>query len=136
MSFVPGSDRAAILAGVYLVNTCTATLPLIYGWTAANIAGHTKRPVAMGMISAAFGIANLIGPQTFRAKDAPLYRPALLTSLSTLSVGAVLTIGLALYYVRQNEMRNEQHCVEQGDGVEETWGNLTDRENAAFRYVV
>ncbi|GAM83515.1 hypothetical protein ANO11243_015030 [Dothideomycetidae sp. 11243] len=138
MSFMPRTHKSGILAGIYLVNTCTATLPHIYQWTASNIAGHTKRPIAMGFITAAFGIASLIGPQTFRAKDAPLYQPARLTVLITLSCGAILTAGLALYYRIENKKRDDQQqkSGDVGANEQETWGNLTDRQNPAFRYVV
>ncbi|PSK46205.1 hypothetical protein B9Z65_5173 [Elsinoe australis] len=134
MSFMPRSHKSGILAGIYLVNTCTATLPHIYQWTAANIAGHTQRPVAMGLVTAAFGIASTIGPQTFQARDAPLYQPARLTVLTTLSVGAVLTGFLGLYYHFENKRRDKNGaptCMTEA----ERWGNLTDRENYSFRYV-
>ncbi|KAF2155937.1 MFS transporter [Myriangium duriaei CBS 260.36] len=137
MSFMPRKNKAGILAGIYLVNTCTATLPHIYQWTASNIAGHTKRPIAMGFVTAAFGIASLIGPQTFRAKDAPLYQPARLTVLVTLSFAALLTAGLALYYAWENRRRDRTHeSIVMGSDEEEKWGNLTDRQNPAFRYVL
>ncbi|KAL2040042.1 hypothetical protein N7G274_007445 [Stereocaulon virgatum] len=47
MSFAPKSDRAVQLTGIYLVNTITATLSVIFQWTASNVAGHTKRVISM-----------------------------------------------------------------------------------------
>ncbi|KAF2147957.1 allantoate permease [Myriangium duriaei CBS 260.36] len=137
MTFMPRKHKSSILAGIYLVNTCTATLPIIYQWTAANIAGHTKRPVAMGFVTAAFGIASLIGPQTFRAKDAPLYQPARLTVLITLCFSAALTAGLAGYYTFENKRRDREGAQGEGKAEDELmWGNLTDKQNPAFRYVI
>ncbi|PNS20656.1 High-affinity nicotinic acid transporter [Sphaceloma murrayae] len=135
MSFMPRSQKSGILAGIYLVNTCTATLPHIYQWTAANIAGHTKRPVAIGLVTAAFGVASTIGPQTFQARDAPLYQPARLTVLTTLCAGAALTGLLGLFYRRENTRRDAVGGSE-GPADAERWGNLTDKMNAKFRYVL
>ncbi|KAG8629553.1 hypothetical protein KVT40_003418 [Elsinoe batatas] len=133
MSFMPRTQKSGILAGIYLVNTCTATLPHIYQWTAANIAGQTKRSVAVGFVTAAFGVASTIGPQTFQARDAPLYQSARLTVLTTLSAGAVLTALLAVYYKRENRRRDRLSTT--GPGEAERWGNMTDRENLSFRYI-
>ncbi|KAF4551412.1 Thiamine pathway transporter-like protein 3 [Elsinoe fawcettii] len=134
MSFMPRSHKSGVLAGIYLVNTCTATLPHIYQWTTANIAGRTKRPVAMGLVTAAFGLASTIGPQTFQARDAPLYQPARLTVLTTLTAGAVFTALLAMYYRRENRRRDKLSTSVPGEA--ERWGNKTDRENLSFRYVI
>ncbi|KFY26147.1 hypothetical protein V493_04242 [Pseudogymnoascus sp. VKM F-4281 (FW-2241)] len=76
MSFMPPSNRVALLVGIYLVNAITGTLTVIYQWTMANVGGHTKRSVAAALIAGSFSIGNIIGPQTFQAGDAPGYRPA------------------------------------------------------------
>jgi hypothetical protein len=69
LSFAPSSNRAALLAGIYLSNAITATLIILYQWTIANIAGHAKRVVASTLIAGSFSVGN-IRPQTFRAKNA------------------------------------------------------------------
>lgn len=73
MSFSANDNRRALLAGIYLVNAIVATLIVIYQWTIANCAGQTKRVVLSAIIAGSFSIGNIIGPQTFRAKDAPEY---------------------------------------------------------------
>lgn len=130
--------KGGILAGIYLVNTVTATLPIIYQWTAANVAGQTKRSFSMSLISGAFSIGNIIGPQTFQAKDAPEYLPAKIAVLATLAGGAFMSCVLFVYYKLVNRHRDRKSVSTGSSGrtLEETWANLTDRQNAAFRYVV
>jgi 4-amino-4-deoxy-L-arabinose transferase-like glycosyltransferase len=138
MSFAPSTNRAALLAGIYLVNAITATLIIIYQWTIANVAGGTKRVVASALISGSFSIGNIIGPQTFQAKDAPVYRPAKIIVLATQSAGAVITVVLFAYYVWANKQKDKkQSAMDQtdADSVTDKWGNLTDKENIRFRYV-
>jgi MFS family permease len=67
---LPISNKPGLLAGVYLVNSITATLIIIYQWTTSNIAGHTKRIFAMALVSGSFSVGNIVGPQTFQARDA------------------------------------------------------------------
>ncbi|EMC97522.1 hypothetical protein BAUCODRAFT_69027 [Baudoinia panamericana UAMH 10762] len=136
MSFV--HSKAGILSGIYLVNTDTATLPLIYAWAAANVAGATKRPVTLSFLSGCFAVANMIGPQTFRAKDAPHYRPAKITVLATLAGGALLACCLFVYYYLVNGMREKKHPVDRSEtelSEKDKWTGATDKSDLSFRYV-
>lgn len=132
--------KGGILAGIYLVNTVTATLPIIYQWTAANVAGQTKRAFCMSLVSGAFSIGNIIGPQTFQARDAPEYLPAKIAVLATLAGGAFVSCVLFAYYYLVNRQRDRKATGRGGDGPQETmeekWANLTDMQNwETFRYV-
>lgn len=140
MSFMPASNRAGLLAGIYLVNAITGTLTVIYQWTMANVSGHTKRSVAAALIAGSFSIGNIIGPQTFQARDAPRYYPAKIAVMSTQAGGAVVAIVLFGYYVWANKQKDKRQAVEEGlsssAGNEKIlWENLTDKDNANFRYV-
>ena len=138
LSFAPASNRAALLAGIYLINAITATLIILYQWTIANVAGHTKRVVASALIAGSFSVGNIIGPQTFQAKDAPGYRPAKTIVMATQSAGAFVTVILFGYYVWANRQKDRKHGGESDAdsmSVEDVWGNLTDNANPKFRYV-
>ena len=134
MSFAPSTNRAALLAGIYLVNAITATLTVIYQWTAANVAGHTKRVVSVALVAGSFSVGNIIGPQTFQAKDAPQYIPAKITVLATQAAAAFVAVAIFGYYMWENKRRDRRR-----GGAEvvdkKLWENLTDKENSAFRYV-
>ena len=134
MSFAPSGNRAALLAGIYLVNTITATLTIIYQWTAANIAGQTKRVTSVALIAGSFSIGNIIGPQTFQAKDAPRYIPAKIIVLATQAGAAVVAFLLFLYYGWANKGKGASGEVEDRS-QQELWKDRTDKRNASFRYV-
>lgn len=140
MSFLPSSkthaNKAGLLAGVYLINFVVATLIVIYQWTASNVAGHTKRVVCMAAISGAFSVGNIIGPQTFQAKDAPQFVPAKIAVLATQAAGAGVTCVLFLYYRYANKQKERKEMRSNEISVEKSqWDNLTDKENVKFRYV-
>lgn len=140
MSFVPANNRAALLVGIYLVNAITGTLIVIYQWTMANVGGHTKRSISAALIAGSFSIGNIIGPQTFQARDAPGYRPAKIAVMATQAGAAVVAIILFQYYVWANKQKDKRQAVEGGlassVGDEKIlWENLTDKANPNFRYV-
>ncbi|KAL1654789.1 hypothetical protein SLS61_002538 [Didymella pomorum] len=138
MSFLPVSNRRGCLAGIYLVNAVVAPLPVLYAWTAANVSGSTKRAFAAAVVSGSFSVGNIIGPQTFQAKDAPNYRPAKLAVMGTQAGCAVVTIVLYGYYRWQNARRDRQRGKPQtGEAAfmsKEVWSTRTDQEDEDFRY--
>jgi hypothetical protein len=59
------------------------------------------------LVSGSFAIGSIIGPQAFRAKDAPQYMPAKIVTLAT-QAGAVLVAVVArLYYGYQNSRKDK-----------------------------
>lgn len=132
MSFLPSSNKAGVLIGIYLVNSIVATLAIIYQWTVANLAGQTKRTMGSVIVAASFSVGSILGPQTFRAKDAPQYKSAKITVLATQGGGAVVAIILFLYYVWANKKKDAK---ESSGSTENGWENKTDKENKTFRYV-
>ncbi|KAH0565381.1 hypothetical protein GP486_001230 [Trichoglossum hirsutum] len=149
LSFSPKRNRAALLAGIYMVNAIVATLTVIYQWTIANCAGNTKRVLAAALVAGAFSVGNIIGPQTFQARDAPDYKPAKIAVLATQAGGAVVATVLSAYYVWANKKKEAAAAAEEKISGEkdtkgevdmreeevEGWRNLTDRQDKAFRYV-
>ncbi|KAK7180289.1 hypothetical protein DPSP01_009451 [Paraphaeosphaeria sporulosa] len=136
MSFLPINNRSGVLAGIYLVNAVIAPLFIFYNLTAANIAGATKRTFCAAVVSGSFSIGNIIGPQTFQARDAPEYRPAKYAVLGTQAGCAFVTFTLFLYYFAMNRKRKViEASVEEQYMDREVWERLTDKENPRFRYV-
>ncbi|KAK2738250.1 hypothetical protein FQN57_007113 [Myotisia sp. PD_48] len=149
LSFMPANNHAALLAGIYLVNAIVPTLIILYQWLSSNVAGSTKRAVSAALLTASFSVGNIIGPQTFQAKDAPQFIPAKIAVLATQAAGAVVTVVLFLYYVwanrRKDKVRAEQNLTiisekedapsDSSSTEENGWDNLTDKENLRFRYV-
>ncbi|KAK0386674.1 hypothetical protein NLU13_6509 [Sarocladium strictum] len=135
MSFLPTSNRSGILAGIYLVNAVVAPLTVFYGWTAANFGGATKRSFAFAIVAGSFSLGNIIGPQTFQARDAPEYRPAKLAVMGTQAGCAATTFALFMYYLWNNKRRGgRSEQTEEAFMSPESWTTMTDRENKNFRY--
>jgi hypothetical protein len=57
------------------------------------------------LVSAAFCVGSIIGPQTFQAKDAPQYIPAKIAVLATQSAAILVAVMARLYYGWQNSRR-------------------------------
>ncbi|CAI7588924.1 unnamed protein product [Penicillium pancosmium] len=102
MSFLPTENKGGCLAGIYLVNTTVAPLGIIYAWTGANFKGYTMKVSGAAIVSAAFSIANIIGPQTFQSKDAPQYIPAKITLVAVNAAAIVVSTTLRMLYARRN----------------------------------
>ncbi|KAJ5129128.1 uncharacterized protein N7515_005167 [Penicillium bovifimosum] len=102
MSFLPPDNQTGCLVGIYLVNTTVAPLALIYAWTGANYKGYTMKVSGAAIVSAGFSIANIIGPQTFQAKDAPQYIPAKITIVAINAAAIVVSTALRIMYGRRN----------------------------------
>ncbi|KAI4262764.1 MAG: hypothetical protein L6R42_002059 [Xanthoria sp. 1 TBL-2021] len=139
MSFATGT-KAGQLAGIYLVNSITATLIVIYQWTGSNVGGQTKRVISVALVSGSFSVGNIIGPQTFQAKDAPQFIPAKITVLATQAAAALIAVVLFVYYVWANKRKGATLAVEENIGMpghdeERMWEDRTDKQNPTFRYV-
>jgi hypothetical protein len=83
-------------------------------------------------------VGNIIGPQTFQARDAPDYRPAKIAVMGTQAGCAAVTVSLYLYYRWQNKRRDAIMGVAKEDESafmsQDAWATTTDRENPQFRY--
>ncbi|KAI4137222.1 MAG: hypothetical protein LQ341_005236 [Variospora aurantia] len=140
MSFATGT-KAGQLAGIYLINTITATLIVIYQWTGSNVAGQTKRVISVALISGSFSVGNIIGPQTFQDKDKPQYIPAKITVLATQAAAALVAFVLFLYYAWANKRKHSPSAAaveSMADGAqsgERLWEDVTDKKNPTYRYV-
>ncbi|KAM6525823.1 hypothetical protein FALCPG4_011358 [Fusarium falciforme] len=133
MSFYPDS-QAGSLAGIYLINFDVAPLALIYALVGANIQGYTKKVTTNAIIAIGFSIANIIGPQTFQARDAPGYIPAKVTVFCVCGGSVVVSILTRILYGVRN--RKVMVARDSGEVVQEQAPELlTDRNNPDFFYV-
>lgn len=136
LSFLPSNNKAGLLAALYLINAFPGCGNIVYQWMSCNVAGHTKRAYAMAMMNAAYSIGNIIGPETFRAQDAPEYKPAKLSLVACWAVGGVIALGTGWYYNFMNKLRSREMVLVEGEEVddEQAYAGLTDKQNKAFRY--
>ncbi|KAI4655553.1 hypothetical protein J4E93_000267 [Alternaria ventricosa] len=132
MAFLPGESRVGKLIGNYLTNCIGSSLPLLYSWVSANIAGHTKKVTMNAILLMSFCLGNIIGPLTFRQGDGPDFIPAKVTIVVTCAFAAAMALVLRAYYMWENKKRDRE---DDGTHLEnEEFLDLTDRENRRFRY--
>ncbi|KAL5116490.1 hypothetical protein ACEQ8H_005611 [Pleosporales sp. CAS-2024a] len=132
MAFLPGDSKVGKLIGNYLTNCIGASLPLLYSWVAANVAGHTKKVTMNAILLMSFCLGNIIGPLTFRQADRPNFVPAKIAIIVTCALAGCMALVLRAYYVWENKRRDRL-----ADGAHlpnEEFLDLTDRENKHFRY--
>ncbi|KAF7125849.1 hypothetical protein CNMCM5793_002142 [Aspergillus hiratsukae] len=125
--------KAAKLVGNYLTNCVGSALPLTYSIVAANTAGHTKKVTLNAVLLMSFCLGSILGPLTFRTKDAPQYLPAKIAIVATVSVSIVATLALRCYYVFENRRRDARNEGREHQQNSE-FLDLTDIANPEFRY--
>ena len=84
-----------------------------------------------GETDAADCVGNLIGPQTFRAKDAPTYAPALATIVACNVAVLVIMVVIRVVYARRNAQLDETAQPEE-DMTDRSagWATLSTQANA------
>ncbi|KAK7739024.1 hypothetical protein SLS53_005922 [Cytospora paraplurivora] len=133
LAFTADDNKGAKLAGNYLTNVIGSSLPLLYSYSGANYSGHTKKVTMNAILLMSFCLGNIIGPLTFRGKDAPKYIPAKIAIVVTTAFACCLTIALMAYYAYENKRRDRVVAeVEHKENSE--FLDLTDQENLEFRY--
>lgn len=136
MSFLPKSNKGGLLVGIYLINFITCPYAIAICWAGSNVAGSTKK---IGMqaifISIGFALGNIVGPLSYRAKDAPNYLPAKIGMLATQSASIVIALVIAgIYYLRNQRRAKEVAKEAYSNENETTWADLTDFQNKSFKY--
>lgn len=70
---VPRTKVSAQMVGLYLCYTYFGPYCVGISLAQANTAGHTKKNIQFAILYIGYAVGNLIGPQTFRAAQAPAY---------------------------------------------------------------
>ncbi|EPE03449.1 mfs allantoate [Ophiostoma piceae UAMH 11346] len=129
------SHRVGRLIGYYMMQASAAPFVAMLSLIATNIAGWTKKTTVAALYLIFYCVGNIIGPQVFRNKDAPEYRPAEITILSLAGVCIANVLFIYWWWRRQNTIKAAKRA-EPGytriDGQE--FYDLTDRENLEFVY--
>ena len=145
---------AGRLVGYYLTMAIPAGEASLLSLISSNVAGYvlailsypdqasyfsllryTKKTTISALFFVGYCVGNIIGPQTFRAKDAPHYVPAEISIIVLLSVCILDILFIYLYLNLQNQMKEKKR--KEADYVKkigmEFW-DLTDHENPEFVY--
>lgn len=130
---LPRTNLAGQLVGLYILYTYWAPYVTLVSVYQANIAGHTKKTTLFAWYYVSWAVGNIIGPQTFRANQAPVYTGGTVAMIVcyVVAIAMVLTYGALCW--RSNSARKEEIQREK-ELNERDWLDLTDRENKGFMY--
>ncbi|KAK4688417.1 MFS transporter, ACS family, allantoate permease, partial [Tremellales sp. Uapishka_1] len=93
-----GKAHTQSLLGAYFVLNCYQCITaIIFSWSSANTAGHTKKTTNTAMLYVGLCVGNIVGPQLYRTQDAPEYHRGLTANLVVLSVLALLVVAQGCY---------------------------------------
>ncbi|KAI5456458.1 major facilitator superfamily domain-containing protein [Mariannaea sp. PMI_226] len=133
------AQHIGLLICYYLTLSFWSAGTLALSMISRNVAGQTKKTVAVAVNFIFWAAGNSIGPQVFLATDGPRYFIAFATHLGCYSLLVLIILGLRWYLRHQNKKRDEMAAegVAQARDTEliRAWEDLTDKENLSFRYV-
>ncbi len=132
---LPRSNLAGQMVGLYLLYTYFGPYVVGIGLAQANTAGHTKKTVVFAILYIGYAVGNLIGPQTFRAEQAPAYVGGTISMI----VCYCICIGLMACYwalaVWQNKRKSAAAIASAADAdAIESFSDKTDFEQEGFLY--
>jgi ACS family allantoate permease-like MFS transporter len=73
---LPLNNDVGRLVGYYLTQASPTCFVALLSLISTNVAGWTKKTTVAALYLIGYCAGNIIGPQTFRPKDAPRYVPA------------------------------------------------------------
>lgn len=134
---LPLSNNSGRLAGFYLTSASPTGFVALLSLISSNVAGYTKKTTVGALYLIGYCAGNIIGPQTFRPKDKPRYKPAEITILVCWGI-CVLDLGFIAWYYRRMNKKNEGIRMEPGYTKldKQEFLDLTDRENPEFVYTL
>lgn len=131
-------SKQARLAGAYLWYISPVSFICVISNISANSSGYTKKWTVSSINLVAYAAANLAGPQTFIAAQAPDYHGAKVAMVVCYSCMIVILSLLLFINLRENKRRD---TIAASGGGQETYqgtefADLTDFENPNFRYTL
>ncbi|KAI0468439.1 MFS general substrate transporter [Xylaria cf. heliscus] len=103
-----GHTKGVLLFGYYLVSCLGTITPMIFTWQGQNTGGDTKKKTTTAVVITGMCAGNIIGPHLFDTKDAPLYRPGLISALVQFSFVGVMGLIIPIYLMYLNKMHEKK----------------------------
>lgn len=134
---LPRSNLAGQMVGLYLLYTYFGPYVVGIGLAQANTAGHTKKTVVFAILYISYAVGNLIGPQTFRAEQAPAYVGGTVSMIICYCVAIALMAGywaLAAWQNRSKVAAGEVTAAAASADIMDSFADKTDFEQEDFMY--
>ncbi|KAK3312327.1 major facilitator superfamily domain-containing protein [Apodospora peruviana] len=132
--------KVGLLICYYITLSFWSAQTLALSMISRNIAGTTKKSVAVATNFVFWSAGNSIGPQVFLSWDGPRYFIAFATHLGCYCLLVIVIVGLRFYLNHQNNKRDKMAAegVVAADpkNIVHGFEDLTDLQNLSFRYVI
>ncbi|RSH94196.1 hypothetical protein EHS25_003999 [Saitozyma podzolica] len=132
---------SGVLVAYYLFQFIGPQVIIQISLVTQNVAGGTKKSIAIAMTWAGSMIGNCIGPQVFSTSSPPRYLKGFAVCLGMYSLSLVILAWLGLSYKVINHRRDKQRAAlrdgdasERPEDLDNAFDDMTDRENPNFRY--
>ncbi|KAF3804139.1 Allantoate permease [Colletotrichum gloeosporioides] len=145
MIAIPLSSKGALLLGYWMISVSGSSWGLVMVAISNNTLGYTKKVTVNSLQIIAYAAGNWIGPQTFRADDAPLYKRGKMMVAIMYGCAALVLLILRFVNIQENKRRERLAAASGVELSEETaalelerskFMDLTDFKLARFRYVL
>lgn len=100
----------------------------------SNTAGRTKKSIASAMLLIGYCVGNLVGPQTFKPSEMPIYQSAKIAMAVCSSIAMGLQVALLVINFLANKKRDREGKTLPPEIQNAEFADLTDFENPEFRY--
>lgn len=144
MITIPMTVKPALLIGYYFINVAGASWCLVMTAISNNTLGYTKKVTVSALQIIAYAAGNWIGPQTFRAEDAPQYKLGKILVAVMYGLSGVVLLIIRWVNWRENKRRDRAQAaasIDLNDAEAQQalqrskFMDLTDFEQPHFRYV-
>ena len=102
---LPLHNNGGRLAGYYMTQCGPTPFVALLSLISSNVAGYTKKTTVAAIYLISYCVGNIIGPQTFRPKDAPEYRPGEITIIVCMGCCLIDLYFIYWYCKRQNKKK-------------------------------
>ncbi|KAL3424268.1 hypothetical protein PVAG01_03549 [Phlyctema vagabunda] len=130
---LPRSNQVGQMVGLYLLYSYFGPYVVGISLAQANTAGHTKKSVVFALLYIGYALGNLIGPQTFRASQAPEYTGGFVSMIICYCLCIALMVAYWAIAVAENRKIRTPEGSLNGQLVDK-FLDLTDKQQHGFRY--
>ncbi|WVQ69752.1 uncharacterized protein L199_007972 [Kwoniella botswanensis] len=130
---VSRSQSGALLASYYVAYPLAGIQPLLYSWANLNQAGTTKRVVVFATMFVFQCAGNVIGPQVYLEKEAPIYSTGLYVDIGCWVVLVLLVIGMRVYLGALNKKQAARRAAMGLPENLQDMSIMTNEEAAAYK---
>lgn len=130
---MPRHNTGGLLASYYVAYFFAGLQPLLFSWANLNAAGSTKRVVTTATMFVFQCAGNIVGPQVYLAKEAPVYKTGLYVDIGCWSVLFILALSMGAYLKYLNKKQAERRIALGLPGELKDMSIMTMQEADAYK---